>query len=74
MIKRCITGLTLLFGFVVGSWQGYIALWQQGQQQPMRVFPYSVASLPPADQKALEEGIAVDDAHSLAQLLQDYLS
>ena len=74
MIKRKVVGFSLLFGFIVGAWEGYVALWRQGQTEPMRVFPYSVASLPPADQRALEKGIVIEDETELAHLLEDYLS
>ena len=74
MKRRGITGLCLLLGFILGSYRGYIALWHQGQTEPVRVFPYSVASLPPADQSALEKGIVIGDEKELARLLQDYLS
>ncbi len=66
--------LMLLTSYFVGAWEGYIALWRQGQPEPVRVFPYSVASLPPTDQKALAEGILPESRLELIQLLEDYLS
>lgn len=66
--------LTLLMGFILGSHNGYIALWTEGSPEPKKVFPYRVTALPPADQKALEQGIHIDSTQELARLLEDYLS
>lgn len=66
--------LTLLMGLILGSHNGYIALWKEGSPEPEKVFPYRVTSLPPADQQALEQGIPIGSAQNLARLLEDYLS
>lgn len=72
--KRRYLHLILTLMFILGNHNGYIALWESGDPTPKHVFPFSVASLPPADQEALHKGIAIDDRHALAQLLEDYLS
>lgn len=64
----------LLAAVVVGSWKGYLALFDQGAKEPKRIFPYSIDSLPQADQEALQKGILVRNDRDLAQLLEDYLS
>lgn len=64
----------LMLGFLLGISDGYIALWRDGQAQPLRVFPYRAENLPPADQQALKDGIHLDDESALTQLLEDYLS
>lgn len=66
--------LALFLAFLLGSHKGYIALWKNGSPEPVRIFPYRVTSLPPADQQALEQGISVDSRQELVQLLEDYLS
>lgn len=73
-IKQIPLCILLLFGFILGSQNGYIALWEEGSEEPRQIFPYKVEALPPADQEALEEGIRLKDAGSLLQLLEDYLS
>ncbi|MBQ8834712.1 MAG: hypothetical protein IJ001_07295 [Oscillospiraceae bacterium] len=73
-IRRYAWCIPLLLGFLLGNHNGYIALWEDGKAEPRQIFPYTVASLPPADQKALEEGIRLKDAGELLQLLEDYLS
>ena len=66
--------LTLIFSFILGVHEGRVALWRTPGGEPDTVFPYSAASLPPADQKRLEEGIVIDSEEDLMRLLEDYLS
>lgn len=65
--------ITLFFGFLLGSLDGKIALWQDADPTP-HIFPYAVTSLPLADQQALERGIYIEEEGQLRDLLQDYLS
>lgn len=65
---------TLIFGFLLGISNGYIALWKDGYTKPLRVFPYRAEMLPAADQQALADGIHLDDDAALIRLLEDYLS
>ena len=67
-------GIWLVLGYILGSCRGYVALWREGCDTPLEVFPYSVASLPPADQQALEKGIHIGSDTELARLIEDYLS
>lgn len=66
--------LSLCLSFILGSSGGYIALWEAGNPTPLRVFPYKVETLPPADQQALKGGIHLEDDSALIRLLEDYLS
>lgn len=66
--------LTLFLAFLLGSHEGFVALWLSPGGKPDHIFPYSVASLPPADQQRLEEGIRIESEADLMQLLEDYLS
>ena len=59
---------------VVGSWKGYVALFEEDALEPWQIFPTRITSLPPADQAALEEGIKVLNQRDLDRLLEDYLS
>lgn len=72
--KRAQVYIALFFGFLLGVQNGFIALWKDGSPEPIQVFPYRAASLPIADQQALENGIRIDSGTDLAQLLEDYLS
>ena len=66
--------LALIFGFLLGISDGYIALWKDGSEKPVEVFPYQARLLPVADQQALEKGIPIDSAEDLQRLMEDYLS
>lgn len=74
MKKKRYWYFTLVFGFLLGIHNGYIALWEDGKADPARVFPYRAETLPPADQQALKDGIHLDDESALIRLLEDYLS
>ena len=66
--------IALLFGFLLGIRGGFIALWEDGKNEPVEVFPYKAHYLPAADRQALERGIHVESTDDLARLLEDYLS
>lgn len=74
MTKRIQLYFSLLFLFILGSSDGFIALWKDSNPEPVRVFPYSIASLPEADRQALEQGIRIETETDLTRLLEDYLS
>ena len=74
IIKRGYLYLTLFFTFLLGNHEGFIALWINDNPQPEAVFPYCVASLPPADQAAVNEGISIKSKAELICILEDYLS
>lgn len=65
---------TLILSILLGTYQGRIALWKTDSPVPVKVFPNTVASLPPADQALLEQGIPIASREQLAYLLEDYLS
>ena len=64
----------LLAGFILGSHNGYLALWTGDTIDPDRIYPYRISMLPPEDQKALAKGVPAKDILELTQLLEDYLS
>ena len=66
--------IALALSFLLGVQNGYIALWKDGIEKPLRVFPYQVKMLPLADQLALKKGIVIKSESSLAEFLEDYLS
>ena len=64
----------LILGFLLGVYEGKVALWKGNDPKPMKVFPYQASLLPEADRQALEKGIQVDSLWQLKQMIQDYLS
>lgn len=66
--------LALIFTFLLGVHEGFVALWRSPAPEPEIVFPYRVSALPPADRKRLEEGIEIGSKDELMALIEDYLS
>ena len=73
MKLRRIIPAVMLFGYLLGIQDGYIALWKDGNSKPM-VSPYRAALLPQEDQQRLKNGIRVENKEELARLVEDYLS
>ena len=73
-MKQRTVSLFVTLAVVVGCWKGYVALFTPGATEPKQIFPTMVASLPLADQQALESGILIRNQRDLEQLLEDYLS
>ena len=61
-------------GFLLGIRGGFIAFWPADQPENAEIFPYSAASLPETDRKALEHGIPIETNEELVSILEDYLS
>ena len=59
---------------LLGSWKGYVALFENGKAEPRQIFPCPVSTLPEADRQALEQKIPVRNNRDLQQILEDYLS
>ena len=74
MIKQRAFSLLLALYLVLGTWKGYVALFDEGEKEPRQFFPTPVSALPVADQEALEKGIVIRSQRQLQQLLEDYLS
>lgn len=66
--------IVLFFGFLLGIHEGKIALWQNEDPEPIKVFPFYAKFLPAADRRALEEGIRFESEEDLKRLLTDYMS
>lgn len=74
MARKKFFSVFLVLYVVLGTWRGYVALFDKGKDEPRQIFPNTVASLPAEDQAALEKGIVVRNDRQLQQLLEDYLS
>lgn len=71
--KQKISALLALY-LLLGSWKGYVALFEKGAEEPRQIFPCPVSTLPEADQQALEQKIPIRNDRDLQQILEDYLS
>ena len=65
---------TLLLAFILGVQDGKVALWKEGAPEPVRVFPYRAAMLPPEARSALEKGLRIESLEQLEELAENYLS
>lgn len=74
MKKRNLWHLAFFLTFLLGSHNGYLALWTEESIDPDRIYPYRISTLPPEDQKALRQGVRAENILELTQLLEDYLS
>jgi len=52
--------------------EGRVAIYRAGARYPMEITDIEAASLPRADQEALEAGIDLADEEAIAHLLEDY--
>ena len=71
--KRKLSSLLALY-LLLGTWKGYVALFEKGKEEPKQIFPCQVCSLPEEDQLALEQKIPIRNQRDLQQALEDYLS
>ena len=58
----------------LGIHNGYLALFDEDQIDPLLVMPYSSKLYPESDQIALRRGIPYTNDQELSRLLEDYLS
>lgn len=74
MLWKQRTSALLALYLLLGSWKGYVALFEKGSEEPRQIFPCPVSTLPEADQQALEQKIPIRNDRDLQQILEDYLS
>ena len=60
--------------FLLGIHEGRIALWKDDDPEPVKIFPYSIATLPQEEQQRLRDGIRIESVSELQRLLEAYLS
>ena len=59
-------------GYIVGQWEGLLAVYAADGGQPLEIFDVYIASLPPEERVRLTAGIPAVDDVALARLLEDY--
>ena len=64
----------LIFGFLLGIYEGKVAIWSDSRKEPLRVFPYSASQLPEKDRNRLAAGIRFNNLSDLKDFIEDYLS
>ena len=71
--KKPLVKMLVLY-LILGSWKGYVALFEKGKEEPKQIFPCPVDSLPEEDQQILTEGLPIHSQKALQEALEDYLS
>lgn len=66
--------LALCFSFLLGIKDGKVALWKEGQSEPVKTYPYPVSMLPKVARDALKEGVPLESEQQLYDIIEDYLS
>ena len=64
----------IVLSFVVGSYNGRLAVWKDDDPEPFRVFPCPVYLLPKKDRDALSAGIRVETMDDVKNFLENFLS
>ena len=64
----------LLLTLYLGLSDGYLAVFRQGDPQPMQVLPYHSSLFPQEDRQALNKGIPFTSEAELSKLLEDFTS
>ena len=69
-----IFSMLLVFTFLLGIHEGKIALWQEDDPKPVKVFPYRASMLPEEAREQLKKGIRIESMEDLDRLIEIYLS
>ena len=73
-MRKRITSLLLCAVCYLGIHNGYLALFDSSQAQPVMILPYKAQLYPEKDQDALRKGIIYESPEELTRLLEDFLS
>ena len=64
----------LILGFLVGTYNGRLAVWKGNDPEPYRVYPCPVYLLPQKEQEALRKGIRINSMDDVGSFLENFLS
>ena len=64
----------LLWSFLLGVHDGRLAMWQDDDPTPCKVFPCPILVLPKTVQQQLKNGIRLDTIEDVNRLLENFLS
>jgi hypothetical protein len=62
------------YAYIMREYNGFIAVFAFGDQEPLTVLDTAVRFLPDYDRRLLEEGIPLRDYADLAARIEDYIS
>lgn len=64
----------LLLGFLIGNYNGRLAIWKNDDPEPYRVYPCPVYLLPKEEREALQKGISINSMEDVEEFLENFLS
>lgn len=64
----------MLLGFLLGIYNGRVAIWKEPDPEPWRVLPYCASALPSEVQQVLRQGIRIESEADLDSLLENFCS
>lgn len=70
---RSILTTMALMGFLLGSYNGRLAVWKDDDPEPYRVYPCPIYLLPHEERCALKKGIIINDMADLEDFLENFL-
>lgn len=65
---------SMLFAFLIGTHEGRLSIWKDGDPAPAKVLPVPTALLPSKVQSILRQGVRVESDEEMAQLLEAFTS
>jgi hypothetical protein len=74
MRKTRLPLILLIMCCYLGLQNGYLAIFNEKDSDPVQVFPYRVENYPKADADALRHGIPITSREALTRLFEDYFS
>lgn len=66
--------LPIILGFLLGTYNGRLAVWKGDDPEPYRVYPCPVYLLPQAEREMLQKGIRIDSMDDVSYFLENFLS
>lgn len=73
-MKHILMMWLLFFGFYLGIYEGRLAIWEDGHNNPTMILPYKASLFPKEDQNRLNDGIPFESHDELTELLEDFIS
>ena len=69
-----IMAFILSLSLYLGLHNGYLALWKDNSNEPVRIYPYHISLYPKLDKELLEKGVPIASESEFSQRIEDYLS
>lgn len=64
----------IILGFLVGTYNGRIAVWEGDDPEPFRVYPCPVYLLPKKERDMLKRGIRISDMEDVRYFLENFMA